>query len=247
MKGALVVLVGFLLLPGSVIALLAANLGALKGYLIGAISFFGFLFMLSVIWTFGVPGTPALTGPVGPEPTFRQFTLDSPEADRFSRVREFQGGAGTGWQPVPEQATENDQQLKEELDAAEQAALSAFIKEFNRGVKVSSSEVDVINLEARTFYTIQDGTEVAATVISPADPPQGSGLTRPNFQPVTRFSYRDPGFPHLYNYLFLAGTLLLTGLHIVLLARAERRSPLGPVREPAPTEQRQPAGAGARR
>ena len=59
MKPAIGVIIGFLLLPGSVIVLLASNFGALKGYLIGAISFFGFLFMLTVIWTFGVPGTPA--------------------------------------------------------------------------------------------------------------------------------------------------------------------------------------------
>ena len=73
MKGILVVLTGFILLPGSVIMLLSANFGALKGYLIGAICFFGFLTMLTFIWTFGLPGTVPLTGPVGPQPTFKQF------------------------------------------------------------------------------------------------------------------------------------------------------------------------------
>ena len=132
MKPAIGVIIGFLLLPGSVIVLLASNFGALKGYLIGAISFFGFLFMLALIWTFGVPGTPALTGPVGPMPTFKQFTLDSPEAERFDKVQDFNGGEGNGWLPIP--SPEEDKVLNEELTAAQQAALSSFIEEHNKDV-----------------------------------------------------------------------------------------------------------------
>jgi hypothetical protein len=242
MKGALAVLAGFLLLPGSVVLLLAANFGALKGYLIGAISFFGFLLMLAIIWTFGLPGTPALTGPQGPLPSFKLISADSPDAQRFSSLSRFTGGEGGGWQPAPA-PTGSDKELSEELTAAEQAAVTAFIEEYNRDVKQSSKEADVVNLQPRTFYTTEDGTTVAATVISPKRPPAGSGLERPTFQPVTEFSYRDPGFPNLYNYAFLLGSLLLLVLHILLLARAERRNPLGPVSEPA--AERQPAASGA--
>jgi len=129
MSGVIAVLLGFILLPGSVIMLLSSNFGLRKGYLIGGVSFFGFLFMLSLIWTFGVPGTPALTGPVGPAPTFKQFTKDSPEAQRFDKVNEFQGGAGNGWEPIPS-ATDNPE-LNEELTAAQQSSLNAFITEYN--------------------------------------------------------------------------------------------------------------------
>jgi hypothetical protein len=69
-KGALALAIGVLLLPGSVIMLLSANFGALKGYLIGAAAFWGFVFVLTVIWVFGLPGTPALTGPKGTDPSF---------------------------------------------------------------------------------------------------------------------------------------------------------------------------------
>jgi hypothetical protein len=241
MKGLIVVIVALLLLPGSVVMLLSANFGALKGYLIGATCFFGFLTMLTVIWTFGLPGTPPLTGPVGPTPTFKQFTSQSPKAQEFNKVQDFRGGEGNGWQAEPQEAGT----LKEDLDAARQALVAAFMKEHNQGVKESAKEVDVINLDAKTFYTIQNGTEVAAVVISPKDPPQGSGLERPTFQPVTEFAYRDPGFPNLYNYIILAGAVLLTALHILLLARAERRQPLGAARAPA-AEPRETAGTGAR-
>jgi hypothetical protein len=61
-KGILVVLTAFVLLPGSVFMLLAANFGALKGYMIAATAFFGFLALLSAVWLFGLPGTTPLTG-----------------------------------------------------------------------------------------------------------------------------------------------------------------------------------------
>lgn len=226
MEGAIAVILGFLLLPGSVIVLLAANFGALKGYLIGAIGFFGFLFMLALIWTFGVPGTPAQTGPVGPLPEFVRFTADSPTAERFPAVQEFDGGAGGAWQEAPEDTGEEGS-LASELTTAEQTLVNVFIEEYNADVEESSQEADITNLEVQTFYTIQDGTEVAAVVISPGDPIEGSGLERLDFEPVTEFAYRDPGFPNVYNYAFLGASLVLFILHMLALARVERRNPLG--------------------
>ena len=101
MKGLLVVLTGFVFLPGSVYMLLAANFGALKGYLIAACAFFGFLTMLSAVWLFGLPGTTPLTGPKGTQPSFKSFTIDDPLAGKYTKVRDFQCGSGNGWQAAP--------------------------------------------------------------------------------------------------------------------------------------------------
>jgi hypothetical protein len=123
-KGALLVLTAFLLLPGSVWLLLAVNFGALKGYLIAAIAFFGFLIMLSATWAFGLPGTPALTGPVGKQPTFVQFTENDPAAARYDRVKAFMGNASNGWLEAPAEAeggaklSAEDEKLKADLDTA---------------------------------------------------------------------------------------------------------------------------------
>jgi hypothetical protein len=250
-KGIAVVLTAFIFLPGSVYMLLASNFGALKGYLIAATAFFGFLVMLSAVWLFGLPGTTPLTGPKGTQPTFKSFTINDPEASTYDSVRDFQGGAGNGWQPAPEGEFEEgspEAALKADLDTARQAAISQLIEETNADVEDSSEELDVTNLEAEGFYTIQDGTEVAAIVISPATPPEGSGLQRPDFAPKTTFAYRDPGSPYLPSILFLAGSVILFVVHLFLLGLAERRRPLGVALTPAATEpERQPAGAGARR
>jgi hypothetical protein len=249
-KGLLVVLTGFVFLPGSVYMLLAANFGALKGYLIAATAFFGFLMMLSAVWLFGIPGTTPLTGPKGTQPSFKSFTLNDPAAGTYDSVRDFQGDAGNGWQAAPEgeaEAGSAQETLKADLDTARQRAVQDLITETNRTVRNSSDELDVTNLDARTFYTIQDGTEVAAIVISPKTPPAGSGLKRPNFAPKTFFAYRDPGSPYLPSILFLAGSTLLFVVHLLLLGVAERRRPLGVAQTPAPEAEPVAAGAGARR
>jgi hypothetical protein len=249
-KGILVVVTAFVLLPGSVFMLLAVNFGALKGYLIAATAFFGFLILLSATWLFGLPGTTPLTGPKGTAPTFKSFTLDDPAANRFDSVRSFQGGAGNGWQEAPtaaagEQGGGAQETLRADLDVARQTAVSTLIKETNKDNKDSSKDLDTTNLDAKAFYTIQDGTEVAAIVISPKDPQEGSGLTRPNFQPKTTFAYRDPGAPSTPSMLFLAGSLVLFVVHMLALGLVERRRPLGAPTAAAADGERQPARAGA--
>ena len=250
MKGLLVVITGFVLLPGSVYMLLATNFGALKGYLIAATAFFGFLVMLSAVWLFGIPGTTPLTGPKGTQPTFKSFTIDDPQASTYDAVRDFQGQAGNGWQAAPEgevEAGSAQEKLKADLDTARQRAVQDLITETNKKVENSSDELDVTNLDAKTFYTIQDGTEVAAIVISPKAPPEDSGLKKPDFAPKTTFAYRDPGNPYLPSILFLVGASVLFLVHMVLLGMAERRRPLGVTQRPAPEAQPQPAGAGSGR
>jgi hypothetical protein len=251
-KGIAVVLTAFVFLPGSVYMLLAANFGALKGYLIAATAFFGFLVMLSATWLFGLPGTTPLTGPKGTQPTFHHFTIEDPEASRYDAVRTFQGGAGNGWQEAPAAvpgADPGDPQelLRAELDTARQAEIQRLIRETNARVKDSSQELDVTNLDAKVFYTIQDGTTLAAVVISPKDPPEGSGLRRPDFSPVTSFAYRDPGSPYLPSILFLVGSLVGFVVHMLLLGVAERRRPLGVAVAPAAEAERRPVGAGSGR
>jgi hypothetical protein len=250
LKGIAVVLTAFVFLPGSVYMLLASNFGARKGYLIAGTAFFGFLMLLSAVWLFGLPGTTPLTGPKGTQPSFHFFTIDDPLASTYDSVRDFQGGAGNGWQPAPEgQAEEGSAEatLQADLDTARQTAVNNLIEERNADIEDSSQELDVTNLDAKVFYTIQDGTEVAAIVISPATPPAGSGLERPDFSPVTIFAYRDPGSPYLPSILFLAGSSVLFLVHMLLLGVAERRRPLGVAIPPTTEAERQPAGAGAGR
>ena len=246
MKGALLVLTALILLPGSVWMLLASNFGALKGYLMAGTALFGFLILLSATWSFGLPGTPALTGPVGKQPSYIQFARTDPAAAKYDKVNAFQGGAGNGWNAGPGegQLSAADQKLKADLDAAKQAAQSAFIADRNKGVKDSSQELDVVNTDAKVFYAVQNGTTLAAVVISPKAPPANSGLRTPTFAPVTAFAYQDKGAPALPSHLFLGSAIVLFGLHAFLLGVVERRRPLGAALTPQ-AEPRTTASTGA--
>jgi hypothetical protein len=235
-KGALALAIGFVIFPGSVWMLLSANFGALKGYLIAATAFFGFVIMLSATWTLGLPGTPPLTGPKGVDPSFKQFSLDSPLATKYSAVKQFSGAAGNGWQDEPPEsaaASGSQAQLRADLETAKQNILQSLITSYNKTVTKSSKELDVTNLDPKVFYTHQAGTTVAAIVISPKQPPAGSGLEKPTFAPKTFFAYRDPGAPYLPSLIILSSAIALFVVHLLLLGYVERRRPLGAVHVPA--------------
>lgn len=80
---------GGLLFFGSVYLLVRANLGTRRGYLVMATSFFAFMIIYGLFWTFGAPGTPPATGPQNLpgqeldayEDTWRPFAGDSNIAD----------------------------------------------------------------------------------------------------------------------------------------------------------------------
>jgi hypothetical protein len=244
-KGALALAIGVLLLPGSVIMLLSANFGALKGYLIGGAAFFGFVFVLSLIWIFGLPGTPALTGPKGTDPSFKQFQMNTATAARYSAVQQFQGSAGNGWKEEPAEPVggaklpADQEALRADLETAKQAVQQQLIIDLNKDVKESSKELDVTNIETTVFYTNQKGTELAAVVISGKEPPKGSGLEKPTFAPKTFFAFRDTGAPYVPSLIVMGLSLVLLVGHVLGLAAAERRRPLG-------TSARAPADGGTR-
>lgn len=248
MKGALVLAIAVLLLPGSVIMLLSANFGAVKGYLIGGAAFFGFVSVLTLIWIFGLPGTPALTGPKGTDPSFKQFELNSPVAAKYDAVQQFQGAPGNGWQAEPAELPggaklpADQEKLRADLETAKQAVQQTLIAEFNKSVKETSKELDVTNIDTKVFYTTQKGTELAAVVVTGKEPPRGSGLSKPTFAPKSFFAYRDPGAPYVPSLIVMGVALVMFVAHVLGLAAAERRRPLGPApRTPVDAGTRVPA------
>jgi hypothetical protein len=250
-KGALALAIAVLLLPGSVIMLLSANFGVLKGYLIGGAAFFGFVFVLSLIWTFGLPGTPALTGPKGTDPSFKPFAQNSATATKYSAVQQFQGAASNGWKEEPAEPVggaklpPDQETLRGDLETAKQAVVQTLITDTNKNVKDSSKELDVTNLDQKVFYTNQNGTELVAVVVTGKQPPAGSGLEKPSFAPKTFFSFRDPGAPYVPSLLVMGISLVLFLGHMLGLGAAERARPLG--RAPrAPEETAAPVRAPAR-
>lgn len=106
----LAVPLGILIFVGSVYMLIRSNLGTRRGYLVMSVSLWGFAFLLSLVWTFGAPGTPPTTGPQnlpGQEldayqPVWRPFAADSTLAtDETSPYSQAAAAFPDGWGPVP--------------------------------------------------------------------------------------------------------------------------------------------------
>src|SRR5881296_66227 len=72
-KGIAVTICAIILFVGSIYVLVAAVFGLRMGYLVVAVSFFGWMIILSALWTFGAPGTPRNLGPRGYEPHWQVF------------------------------------------------------------------------------------------------------------------------------------------------------------------------------
>ena len=189
-------LTAFVFLPGSVYMLLASNFGALKGYLIAATAFFGFLVMLSAVWLFGIPGTTPLTGPKGTQPTFKFFTVNDPQAAPTTACGTSRAGPAPAGRRRPRassrRAARGHPQGRPGRGPADgRPGPDRRDQRRHRGLQRGAGRHQP---RAKVFYTIQDGTEVAAMVISPATPPEGSGLQRPDFAPKT-FRLPRPGQP----------------------------------------------------
>lgn len=66
-RGALILLTAFVILPGSVYLLLSTNLGARLGFLVAVAGLTGWMTVLGLMWTL----TPSTTGPKGSDPHWK--------------------------------------------------------------------------------------------------------------------------------------------------------------------------------
>src|SRR3989442_145683 len=97
-KGIAVIVCAFILFVGSIYVLVAAVFGLRMGYLVVAVSFFGWMIILSAIWTFGPPGTPKNLGPRGYEPHWQVFAAGAGavESSKYPQVGQYPAGP---WRP----------------------------------------------------------------------------------------------------------------------------------------------------
>src|SRR6266498_5145370 len=77
-KGVAVIVCALILFVGSIYVLLAAVFGLRMGYLVLAVSFFGWMIVLSALWTFGQPKILGVTGTLpnlGPRGTEKHWQV----------------------------------------------------------------------------------------------------------------------------------------------------------------------------
>ena len=203
-----VLIASLVLFPGTVWLLTGAVFGNRMGYLISATSFFGFMIILSAIWTFGAPGTPRYLGPKGDLPAWVTVAAGQQlESGALPLVEQYPDGP---WEPAKEAG------LNTELEPATLAFQEFLAEEASAELEAEGIEGEVesaqFQIEQLRFTTIEDQPVAMAQGFATGGGPE-----------VLVFGYKDPGNEPLPSYVSLAVSLIGFAAHLPFLDRAERK------------------------
>lgn len=210
LEGSLVVVAALILFLGTVWLLTSAILGVQMGYLVTAVGFFGFMIILSALWAFGAPGTPAYLGPRGELPHWVAAAQGQEvRSPTFPVVQGYPGGPWT--EPG------DDPGLAQEVEGATQSFQEFLAEQANEELAAAGVEGRVepqdFQIRELRFTEAEDGTQLAAArAFSATGGPE-----------VMVFGYKDLGSEPLPSYLFLLAAIIGFAVHVPLLDRAERR------------------------
>ncbi len=213
-KGGLGVVMGFVLFVGSVLLLLSAVFGRRMGYLVLSVSFFGWMIVLSALWTFGFwsqgPSTPVDLGPRGSEPAWvveaagQNLDVANLPYDQYASYPD-----GQAWQgPKPPASVQS-------VTGAIQSYLADQANE-----RAGIADPFAPNAFQTTDFTVQDIAFAAAGDVSLAAAHayyNGGGPI------VTLYLRHDSGSVPRYSWMFLIGSAVLFAAHLPFLDRAERK------------------------
>lgn len=208
-EGSLAVISALVLFSGSVWLLLSAVFGVRLGYLVMATAFFGFMIVISTLWAFGAPGTPAYLGPKGELPHWVALgagvELSAPD---FPVLERYPGGR---WRSAAD-----DPSLSAEVEAAgltfqeflAEEAMAALEGE-GAGAEIPPETFRIEDLR----FTDVDGVPIAAA----------RAFATTGGPEVLVVGFKDQGNEPLPSFLFLGGSVLGFALHLPFLDRAERQ------------------------
>lgn len=220
-EGVAAVVAAVIVFVGSVWMLLAVIMGARLAYFVTASVTLGFIFIMTLVWSYGDP-----LGPVGRLPDWEGISITDTAAGS-----EF-GPAGEYPEQPWEVAAEDDDEAKTKAAELESAAIDYLEDAINEGEGapfLSASDATVVADSARLFQdgekeygAIELGASTAAIEkAEDADPDQD--VTPPNASLIVVMEY-DPGNPMGKARMIAGGTFLVFALHLFGLGRAERKT-----------------------
>jgi hypothetical protein len=214
LKGGLAVIMAFVLFLGSVLLVLSAVFGRRMGYLVLAVSFLGWVMILSSVWTFGFfsqgPETPVNLGPRGAEPAWVVEAIGTDPEPVFEAFASYPDGdwrePGTNDE---DEASEQSVTSATQAYLAEQANAALGKNQFEPGA-IQTTDFSVEDIE---FFATEDGVSLAAAHAFFTD---GGPV-------LTAYLRHDSGSVNRYSWMFLIGSSVLFAVHLPFLDRAERK------------------------
>lgn len=212
LKGGLTTIMAFVLFVGSVLLMLSFVFGRRMGYLVLAVSFFGWMILLSAMWLFGFyaqgPVTKTNLGPRGLEPAWMPLDGGLEAAD--GTYDTFAAYPGEPWsEPTPAQ---------EPSVLSVTSVVQTFLAErANEELGVDHTAPEAILNTQFTVDSIRFAPEGHVSLAVVTAYFNGGG-------PLTTITlYHNSGSVQRYSLMFLGGSLLLFALHLPLLDRAEKK------------------------
>lgn len=212
--GYLTVAMAIIVFIGTVFLLLSAVFGPRMGYLVMAVALFGWLVILSSLWTFGFWSqgidTPTNLGPRGTEPHWQAFGVGVQVASSsYSVVDEY---PGKPW--VAPKGEDDDRTAS--VGTVTTAVQDVLADRANAQLAASGSK-QTVTAEDFTVTDVEF-TSVGRTSLAGAHAFfSGGGPT------LTVFVYHNSGTVPLYSYAFLGASIVLFLVHVPFLDRAERK------------------------
>lgn len=225
-KGLVVVACSLILFVGSVYLILAAVFGLRMGYLVLAVSFFGWMILFSAIWAFGQPpilgvtGTLRDLGPRGTEPHWQVFAAGTTPLD--TKYPETENYPGPPWKPP---SAGNRSSVDTATTSIQKYMVEQASQQLERqGVRVCPPEgipnPDCYLLDPAAFVVTdfafmpaEDGTSLAAA----------QAFFNSGGPALIVYAYHDSGNVPVYSFMFLLASILGFVIHIPFLDRAEKR------------------------
>jgi hypothetical protein len=208
-KGIAVTVTAVVLFIGSVYLLLAAIFGLRMGYLVLAVSFFGWMLILSALWAFGVPGTLPDLGPRGTEPHWEVFAAGTGTVEsQYPQTAKY---PGPPWSPPNETSEASVDSVRTAVQNYLAQRASEQLRERGEDVALDFTDFAV---EDFAFTNAADGEDHLGA---------GRGFYTAGGPAVTVFVVYDKGNVDIYSWSFLAASALGFAIHLPFLDRAERR------------------------
>jgi len=225
-KGIVVVACALVLFVGSVYVLLSAVFGLRMGYLVLAVSFFGWLVLLSLLWVLGQPkilgvtGTLPNLGPRGTEPHWQVYAASTGtgSSTRFPTTSQYPGSPWHVPKAVEKPSIASVTSAVQKYLA--QQASEQFAKQGTAVCTPTSSPTATCLTVDPTTFLVQDveftgfhGTSLAAA---------HSFFTFGGPQ-ITLYVYRDKGNVNVYSWSFFLASIVGFAIHVPFLDRAEKK------------------------
>jgi hypothetical protein len=222
-KGVAVTICAFILFVGSIYLLLAAVFGLRMGYLVLAVSFFGWMIIMAALWTFGAAGMGTLPnlGPRGVEAHWQVFAAGTGPVDstRFPDTGRYPGAP---WR-LPNASTTTSVDTVKAVMQKYLAGMATTQLE-DKGTKVCSPDEvpppgcfvldpTTFSVQDMEFTRVNGKTDLAAA----------HGYYQLGGPQVTVYAYFDKGDVPKYSIGFLVASILGFVIHLPFLDRAERR------------------------